>query len=112
MYFTFSKFRGAARHLGVIIRDEPETASDRLTFWVGHTARHWGHGHDDVLQEVRQLPRDIFGLFDVGFLFGLTVGVLTALLITALTVLALKQRGQITAETTAESGKKKGRKGE
>jgi hypothetical protein len=95
----------------VIIRDEPETASDRLTFWVGHTARHWGHGHDDVLQEVRHLPRDMFGLFDVGFVFGVAVGVLSALLVTAVAVFALKKKGQ-SVETTAESGKKKGRKGE
>jgi len=98
--------------LGVIIRDEPETASDRLTFWVGHTARHWGHGHDDILQEVRNSPRELFGLFDVGFILGAIMGVLVALLVWLLFILAQKQKGNTNAENRAESGKKKGKKGE
>ncbi|KAF4522013.1 UDP-glycosyltransferase-22, partial [Ephemera danica] len=74
-----SSYRYAARHLGVMIRDEPETSADRLVFWAGHAARHWGHGHEDAMLSARLAPRDEpLGHLNTGLILGFVCGLVSA----------------------------------
>jgi xanthine/uracil permease len=65
-----------------MMRDEPETTADRLVFWCGHVARHWGHGHEHALQAARQAPRYFTPLFDAGIIVGTILGILLSIVTT------------------------------